>query len=66
MTPMLQRTDELEVEFDVSFRSTAAPSVPFEISTRHQYNTQTRYRKRRGCTRIHNSARLRRDKHGGL
>ena len=69
MTPMMNRDGNCENDdaFAVDFRTSDAAGVPYEITARQKYHTGSRFRKNRGgAARLHNGARLKRHRRGGL
>ena len=67
MNAMLTSQEEYEPDFEVSFRESNAPGVPFELSPRSKYTTQARHARRRGNRAANfNGAHRRRDKRNGV
>ncbi len=67
MNAMLTSEEEYEPDYEVSFRESDAPSVPFELSPRSKYTTRARYARRHGNrAAAFNGAHRRREKRSGL
>ena len=47
MNAMLASLAEFEPEYEISFRETDAPGVPYEVSTRSKYMTRQRYARKK-------------------